>query len=231
MDDVIFAGTAARPARDLPRSPCCCAGSAGRRPGFDDADELEISRRIERGAGSVFRVNGREVRASDVQLLFADAATGAPAPRWSARARSARDRRQAGRAAAAARGGGRYRRPPRPPARGRAEAAGRRGQSGPAGGSARRHSEQRRALRSRRARPSPLPQAQRRLPRAEAALLVGRWRLARAELAGAEQPCGRPRNGRERASGSGGHATTREPRWSWPAPRRPRPSSAPSRRG
>src|SRR5206468_6596071 len=39
--------------------------------------ELEIVRRIERGAGSDFRVNGKEVRARDVQLLFADAATGA----------------------------------------------------------------------------------------------------------------------------------------------------------
>ena len=31
-------------------------------------------------AGSTYRVNGREVRARDVQLLFADAATGAHSP-------------------------------------------------------------------------------------------------------------------------------------------------------
>src|SRR5699024_7863726 len=40
-------------------------------------DELEIVRRIERDKGSTYRVSGREVRARDVQLLFADAASGA----------------------------------------------------------------------------------------------------------------------------------------------------------
>src|SRR5690606_16253224 len=44
---------------------------------FNDADELEISRKITRGGGSTYRINGREVRARDVQLLFADASTGA----------------------------------------------------------------------------------------------------------------------------------------------------------
>jgi len=44
---------------------------------FNDNDELEISRRIERGSGSSYSVNGHEVRARDVHLLFADSATGA----------------------------------------------------------------------------------------------------------------------------------------------------------
>ena len=44
---------------------------------FNDADVLEISRRIQREAGSIYKVNGKEARAKDVQILFADAATGA----------------------------------------------------------------------------------------------------------------------------------------------------------
>ena len=47
---------------------------------FNDADMLEISRRIEREEGSTYRINGKEVRARDVQILFADAATGARSP-------------------------------------------------------------------------------------------------------------------------------------------------------
>ena len=39
-----------------------------------------MSRRIEREAGSLYRINGREVRARDVQLLFADASTGSRSP-------------------------------------------------------------------------------------------------------------------------------------------------------
>ena len=47
---------------------------------FNDADTIEVTRRIERESGSTYRVNGREVRARDVQLLFADASTGARSP-------------------------------------------------------------------------------------------------------------------------------------------------------
>ncbi len=54
---------------------------------FNAADLLEVSRRIDRGAGSTYRVNGREVRARDVQLMFADAATGARSPAMVRRAR------------------------------------------------------------------------------------------------------------------------------------------------
>ena len=52
-------------------------GAAPSLPELGDDDELQLSRRIGRGAGSVFRVNGKEVRARDVQILFADAASGA----------------------------------------------------------------------------------------------------------------------------------------------------------
>jgi len=72
MDDVIFAGTAQRPPRDFAEVVLHAQGDAG--------EELEVTRRIERGAGSAYRVNGRDVRAKDVALVFADAATGAHSP-------------------------------------------------------------------------------------------------------------------------------------------------------
>ena len=72
MEDVIFAGTARRPPRDF--AEVVLSAEA------DDGDELEVVRRIERGAGSAYRVNGKDVRAKDVALTFADAATGAHSP-------------------------------------------------------------------------------------------------------------------------------------------------------
>ena len=72
MDDVIFAGTAARPAREFATVTLHLAGSAG--------EEIEVQRRIQRGAGSDYRLNGRDTRAQDVRLLFADSATGAHSP-------------------------------------------------------------------------------------------------------------------------------------------------------
>ncbi len=78
MDDVIFAGSASRPARNLADVMLTLDNRDRKAPAqFNHADTLEISRRIERGAGSTYRINGKEVRARDVQLLFADAATGA----------------------------------------------------------------------------------------------------------------------------------------------------------
>ncbi|MEP7221746.1 MAG: chromosome segregation protein SMC [Novosphingobium sp.] len=72
MEDVIFAGTSTRPSRDF-AEVVLNASTA-------DGDDLEVVRRIERGAGSAYRVNGRDVRAKDVALVFADAATGAHSP-------------------------------------------------------------------------------------------------------------------------------------------------------
>jgi len=73
MDDVIFSGSADRPARNMAEVTL----SGERDGGGQGAEQLEITRRIEREAGSTYRLNGREARARDVQLLFADAATGA----------------------------------------------------------------------------------------------------------------------------------------------------------
>ncbi len=77
MDDVIFGGTVNRPARNVAQVTLMLDNSARTAPAaFNDADELEVIRRIERGTGSNYYVNGKEARQRDVQLLFADAATG-----------------------------------------------------------------------------------------------------------------------------------------------------------
>ena len=76
MEDVIFAGTATRPARDFAEVSLLIERDGEGEQG----GESEITRRIERGAGSAYRVDGRDVRQKDVSLLFADAATGAHSP-------------------------------------------------------------------------------------------------------------------------------------------------------
>ena len=77
MNDVIFGGTDHRPARDIAEVALKLDNSSRTAPAeFNDGPELEISRRIERDLGSQYRINGREVRAKDVQILFADLATG-----------------------------------------------------------------------------------------------------------------------------------------------------------
>ena len=81
MDDVIFAGSTRRAARNSAEVTLTLDNSARLATGpHTDADTLEVTRRIEREAGSVYRINGREVRARDVQLLFADASTGSRSP-------------------------------------------------------------------------------------------------------------------------------------------------------
>ena len=81
MDDVIFAGAASRPARNFAEVSLHIDNTERRAPGrFNSADLLEINRRITRDAGSAFKVNTKDVRARDVQMLFADASTGAHSP-------------------------------------------------------------------------------------------------------------------------------------------------------
>jgi chromosome segregation protein len=77
MDDIIFGGTADRPARNVAEVVLSLDNDDRRVPSqFNDGDEIEVSRRIEREKGSTYRINGQEVRARDVQILFADQATG-----------------------------------------------------------------------------------------------------------------------------------------------------------
>ena len=78
MDDVIFGGTGNRPARNVAEVVLTLDNADRRVPAmFNDSDDIEISRRIDRGEGSTYKVNGKESRARDVQLLFADISAGA----------------------------------------------------------------------------------------------------------------------------------------------------------
>src|SRR5262245_26081059 len=81
MDDVIFSGTNSRPARNTAEVMLFLDNADRSAPAqFNDSETIEVSRRIEREKGSMYRLNGREVRARDVQILFADASTGARSP-------------------------------------------------------------------------------------------------------------------------------------------------------
>jgi len=81
MDDVIFAGNNNRPPRNNAEVAIQIDNGKHEAPAqFNDHDTLDISRRIEREKGSLYRINGREVRARDVMTLFADASTGSRSP-------------------------------------------------------------------------------------------------------------------------------------------------------
>ena len=78
MDDVIFGGSANRPSRNMAEVSLVIDNTARKATGaFAEFDTIEVSRRIEREAGSVYRINGRDVRQRDVQIFFADASSGA----------------------------------------------------------------------------------------------------------------------------------------------------------
>jgi chromosome segregation protein len=81
MDDIIFSGNTERPSRNHAEVAVSIDNSDRKAPAlFNEFDALEVSRRIVREQGSTFRVNGREVRARDVAMLFADASTGSRSP-------------------------------------------------------------------------------------------------------------------------------------------------------
>ncbi|TRD23348.1 chromosome segregation protein SMC [Palleronia caenipelagi] len=81
MEDVIFAGTSSRTARNFAEVSLTIDNSQRLAPaGFNDEDQIEIVRRITRDAGSAYKALGKDVRARDVQMLFADASTGAQSP-------------------------------------------------------------------------------------------------------------------------------------------------------
>lgn len=81
MDDLIFNGAAGRPARELAEVTLVLDNALRQAPAeFNQSDTLEIIRRLKRGSGSTYKLNGRTVRAKDVQLIFADASTGANSP-------------------------------------------------------------------------------------------------------------------------------------------------------
>lgn len=81
MDDLIFSGAAGRPARELAEVTLVLDNTDRTAPPeFNASDTLEIMRRLKRGAGSSYKINGRTVRGKDVKLIFADASTGANSP-------------------------------------------------------------------------------------------------------------------------------------------------------
>ena len=81
MDDLIFSGADGRPARETAEVTLVLDNSKRTAPPeFNASDTLEIIRRLKRGAGSTYKLNGRTVRGKDIQLLFADASTGANSP-------------------------------------------------------------------------------------------------------------------------------------------------------
>src|SRR5207247_1570569 len=81
MDDVIFSGTNNRPGRNNAEVAMHIDNAGRKAPAqFNEHDALDVSRRIERDQGSTYRINGREVRARDVHILFADASTGSRSP-------------------------------------------------------------------------------------------------------------------------------------------------------
>src|SRR3546814_17735224 len=78
MDDMIFAGTATRPARNIAEVTLTLDNRTRTAPAaFNEQEMLEITRKIEREKGSDYAINGNDVRMTDVQLLFADLASGA----------------------------------------------------------------------------------------------------------------------------------------------------------
>ena len=109
MEDVIFAGTTGRASRNLAEVVITLSDTHGvAPPPFHEHAELEIQRRIERGAGPAYRINGKEARARDVQTLFADLASGARGVRdGQSGARWGFGRRATGGTARGAGGGGR----------------------------------------------------------------------------------------------------------------------------
>ena len=81
MEDVIFNGAATRGARHFAEVALVLDNTERLAPsGFNDADSIEITRRITRDAGSAYKLNTKDLRARDVQMLFADASTGSHSP-------------------------------------------------------------------------------------------------------------------------------------------------------
>jgi len=81
MDGVIFQGTQNRPSRNSAEVSLILNNKERDAPLiYNDADVIEVTRRIERESGSVYKLNGNDTRARDIQMLFADASTGARSP-------------------------------------------------------------------------------------------------------------------------------------------------------
>jgi chromosome segregation protein len=79
MEDVIFNGTSNRPSKNICEVSIKLENDANNSQ-FRGMSEIEIKRKLEKDKGSKYYINGKEVRAKDVQILFADLSTGPHSP-------------------------------------------------------------------------------------------------------------------------------------------------------
>ena len=81
MEDVIFSGTSNKPSKNIAEVSIALSNENKDGPiQYNDLDEIEIRRKIEKDKGSKFYINNKEVRAKDAQMFFADLSTGAHSP-------------------------------------------------------------------------------------------------------------------------------------------------------
>ena len=81
MEDVIFSGTSNKPSKNIAEVTISLTNeNKGGPHQYNELDEIEIRRKIEKDKGSKFYINNKEVRAKDAQMLFADLSTGAHSP-------------------------------------------------------------------------------------------------------------------------------------------------------
>ncbi len=79
MEDVIFNGTSNRPSKNICEVTIKIDNDEDS-PQFKGIPEIEVKRKLEKDKGSKYYINGKEVRAKDVQILFADLSTGPHSP-------------------------------------------------------------------------------------------------------------------------------------------------------
>tara|TARA_B100000989_G_scaffold185999_1_gene139957 strand:+ start:15540 stop:17936 length:2397 start_codon:yes stop_codon:yes gene_type:complete len=81
MEDVIFSGTSNKPSKNIAEVILNLFNDGLESPHqYKEIPNIEIKRKIEKDKGSKFSINGREVRAKDAQMFFADLSTGAHSP-------------------------------------------------------------------------------------------------------------------------------------------------------
>ena len=81
MEDVIFSGTSNKPSKNIAEVSIALSNENKDGPiQYNELDEIEIRRKIEKDKGSKFYINNKEVRAKDAQMFFADLSTGAHSP-------------------------------------------------------------------------------------------------------------------------------------------------------
>jgi len=81
MEDVIFSGTANKSSKNIAEVSLTLDNSDRDGPlQYKELDIINVKRRIQRDKGSRYFINDKEMRARDIQTLFADLSTGAHSP-------------------------------------------------------------------------------------------------------------------------------------------------------